>query len=47
MPLYNWKDFHRASELITIGTEAGNEALAKVKALLPFFADYCTTRLRG
>ncbi len=45
-PNFNWKDFSRAQELITLGEAAAEEALPKIKALLPFFADYCATRLK-
>jgi NTE family protein len=36
-----WTDFHRSEEILKIGEAAAEEAVAKVKSLLPFFADYC------
>lgn len=38
---YLWTDFYRAPELIKIGADTAEEALPKIKALLPFFSDYC------
>ncbi|MBI2070811.1 MAG: patatin-like phospholipase family protein [Elusimicrobia bacterium] len=45
-PNYNWTDFDKGAELIPLGEAAAEEALPKIKAQLPIFADYCTTRLR-
>src|ERR1019366_2534961 len=36
-----WTDFHRSEEILKIGEAAAEEAVKKVKSLLPFFADYC------
>jgi NTE family protein len=36
-----WTDFHRSEEILKVGETAAEEAVAKVKTLLPFFADYC------
>lgn len=41
-----WTEFHRAAELIRVGEEAAEPAIPKIKALLPFFADYCRVPLR-
>ncbi|MBI3292336.1 MAG: cyclic nucleotide-binding domain-containing protein [Elusimicrobia bacterium] len=41
-----WTEFHRAAELIRIGEEAAEPIIPKIKALLPFFADYCRVPLR-
>jgi NTE family protein len=37
-----WTDFHRSDDIIKIGEASAEEAVAKVKSLLPFFSDYCT-----
>lgn len=36
-----WTDFHRSDEILKVGEAAAEEAVAKVKSLLPFFSDYC------
>jgi len=43
---YNWSDFDKARELIPLGEQAAQEALPKLKTLLPFYADYCATKLK-
>ncbi|MBI4062844.1 MAG: patatin-like phospholipase family protein [Elusimicrobia bacterium] len=45
-PTYSWTDFDKAADLIKIGELAAEEALPKIKAQLPIFADYCTTKLK-
>jgi NTE family protein len=40
-----WTDFHRSEEILKVGEAAAEEAVAKVKSLLPFFADYCRVPL--
>jgi NTE family protein len=42
---YSWTDFHRSEEILKVGEAAAEEAVAKVKSLLPFFADYCRVPL--
>jgi len=36
-----WTDLHRSEEIIKVGETAAEEAVSKIKSLLPFFADYC------
>jgi NTE family protein len=36
-----WTDFHRSEEILKVGEAAAEEAIAKTKSLLPFFADFC------
>ncbi|MBI4668793.1 MAG: patatin-like phospholipase family protein [Elusimicrobia bacterium] len=45
-PNYNWVDFEKAGELIRLGEEAAWQVMPKIKALLPFFADNCATRVK-
>jgi NTE family protein len=40
-----WTDFHRSEEILKVGEASAEEAVAKVKSLLPFFADYCRVPL--
>lgn len=40
-----WTDFHRSEEILKIGEASAEEAVTKVKSLLPFFADYCRVPL--
>jgi len=40
-----WTDFHRSEEILKVGEAAAEEAVAKVKSLLPFFADFCRVPL--
>jgi len=40
-----WTDLHRSQEIIAIGEAAAEEHVAKLKSLLPFFADYCRVPL--
>jgi NTE family protein len=42
---YLWTDFHRSEEILKVGEAAAEEAVTKVKSLLPFFADYCRVPL--
>jgi len=36
-----WTDFHRSEDILKVGEVAAEEAITKVKSLLPYFADYC------
>ncbi len=36
-----WTEFHRSEEILKVGEAAAEEAVPKIKSLLPFFADYC------
>lgn len=40
-----WTDFHRSDDILKIGAAATEEALPKIKSLLPFFSDYCKVPL--
>ena len=40
-----WTDFHRSDEIVKIGAAAAEEAVPKVKSLLPYFSDYCKVPL--
>jgi NTE family protein len=40
-----WTDFHRSAEILKIGEAAAEEAVPKIKSLLPFFSDYCKVPL--
>ena len=42
---YLWTDFHRSDDILKVGTAAAEEAVPKVKSLLPFFSDYCKVPL--
>lgn len=46
IPHYSWTDFDRVDELVAIGEQAAEELLPQVKALFPFFKDYCVTKLK-
>ncbi len=43
---FSWTEMHRARELIAAGERIAEAHLAKVKSLIPFFADYCTVPIR-
>ncbi len=43
---YNWTDFDKVDELVAIGETAAEEALPQIKSILPYFSNYCTTKLR-
>src|SRR5581483_7315670 len=43
---FSWTELHRAKEIIAMGERAADEAAPKIKALLPYFADYCKVPLR-
>ncbi|MBI4051061.1 MAG: patatin-like phospholipase family protein [Elusimicrobia bacterium] len=43
---FSWTDFHRAKELIETGERACEESLDKLKAHMPFFANYCRVPIR-
>jgi predicted acylesterase/phospholipase RssA len=38
---FSWTELHRAKEIIATGERAAEEAAPKIKALLPYYADYC------
>jgi len=38
---FSWTEMHRARELIDAGETVAEAVLPKIKALLPYFADYC------
>jgi NTE family protein len=40
-----WTDLHRSEEIMRVGELAAEEAVGKLKGLLPFFADYCKVPL--
>src|SRR6185437_14721241 len=42
---YLWTDFHRSEEILKLGEAAAEEAVVKIKSLLPFFSDYCKVPL--
>ena len=44
---YSWLDLHRSKKIIPLGEDAAEEVLTKVKALLPYFSDYCKVPLRA
>ncbi|MBI4679559.1 MAG: patatin-like phospholipase family protein [Elusimicrobia bacterium] len=43
---FHWTELHRARELIELGERVAEEFLPRIKALIPFFADYCRAPLR-
>jgi NTE family protein len=42
---YLWTDFYRSDDILKIGAAAAEEAVPKIKSLLPFFSDYCKVPL--
>ncbi len=42
---YNWTEFHRSDDILKSGIVAAEEALPKIKSLLPFFSDHCKVPL--
>ncbi len=44
---FTWVEFHRAAEIIRAGEAYMEEAMPKVKALLPLYADHCQIPLRA
>lgn len=44
---YLWTDFHRSDDIALIGETYAEEAVPKIKALLPFFANHCKVPLSG
>ena len=42
---YLWTDFHRSDDILKVGAAATEEAIPKIKSLLPFFSDYCKVPL--
>jgi NTE family protein len=43
---FSWTEMHRAKELIRAGELIGEQYVAQVKSLIPYFADYCTVPIR-
>jgi predicted acylesterase/phospholipase RssA len=43
---FHWTEMHRAKDLIDMGERVAEEAVPKIKALLPFFADHCKLPVR-
>jgi NTE family protein len=43
---FSWTEMHRAKELIRAGQLVAEQYVPQIKALLPFFADYCTVPIR-
>ncbi len=42
---FMWTEFHRSEEILRVGEVAAEEAVVKIKSLLPFFSDYCRVPL--
>lgn len=42
---FNWTEFHRSEDILKVGEASSEEALAKIKSLLPYFSDYCKVPL--
>lgn len=42
-----WADFDKAKDIIAIGEECATDALPRIKAMLPVFADYCKAPIRA
>jgi NTE family protein len=40
-----WTDFYRSDEILKIGAASAEEAVPKIKSLLPHFSDYCKVPL--
>jgi NTE family protein len=38
---FMWTDFHRSDEILKVGEAAAEQAVAKIKSLLPYFAHAC------
>ena len=45
MQEFLWTDFHRSEEIQKVGEAAAEQAVAKIKSLLPFFAHACQVPL--
>ncbi|MBI4422660.1 MAG: patatin-like phospholipase family protein [Elusimicrobia bacterium] len=43
---FHWTEMHRARDLIAMGERVAEEAVPKIKAVLPYFADYCKIPVR-
>ncbi|MBI4055105.1 MAG: patatin-like phospholipase family protein [Elusimicrobia bacterium] len=43
---FDWTQFHRGKELLEVGEQAAEAAMPKIKALLPFFSDFCRAPIR-
>jgi len=42
---FMWTEFHRSEDILKVGEASAEEAVTKVKSLLPFFSDYCRVPL--
>ena len=43
---FTWTELHRAAEIVKVGEACAEEALPKIKSLLPFYADYCKANIQ-
>lgn len=43
---FHWTEMHRAKDLIEMGERVAENAIPKIKGILPFFADYCKIPIR-
>lgn len=43
---FSWTEMHRAKELIRAGERVAEQYVPQIKALLPFFSDYCKVPVR-
>ena len=43
---FSWTELHRAKDLIRAGQLVAEQYVPQIKALIPFFADYCTVPIR-
>lgn len=43
---FSWTEMHRAKELIRAGERVAEQYVPQIKALIPFFANYCQVPLR-
>ncbi len=46
MSSFAWSEFHRAPDIIRIGETVMEDALPKIKTLLPLYADHCRVPLK-
>ncbi|MBI3549038.1 MAG: patatin-like phospholipase family protein [Elusimicrobia bacterium] len=43
---FSWTELHRAREIIEMGERAAEESVPKIKAMLPYFANYCVMPMK-
>jgi predicted acylesterase/phospholipase RssA len=43
---FSWTEMHRAKELIRAGERVAEQYVPQIKALIPFFSDYCKAPIR-